>query len=156
MVNIILGMLVAAFFIMITIFAIYTWMVAWQDRDWMSLALAVIVTLMALLPVAYIIDSHQKDIATQDTQIVEVEVVDKVYHPSTTRIIIVDKTTIITPVAAKHLVTISSEQHIHTFNNESMYTSFQLGDKFEVELISYISKAGKVFDKEFKFLNQTP
>lgn len=141
---------------MVVVFAVYMWIAAWQDREGFYLMAAIIMTLIVLIPVAYIVDSHQMDIAVQNTQIVEAQVVDKVYHPSTTRVMIMGRTTVVTPVAAKYLVTISSEQHEHTFDNESMYNSFQLGDKFKIELISYTSEAGKVFNKEFKFLNQTP
>lgn len=131
---------------------IFIWIDAIRERSIVLMFLAVILTLIILMPVGYIVDSYQKEVSSPQIVTVEVEVINKVYHPGTTRVIIINKIPTVIPVAPKYLTTISSAEYTHTFDNQSIYEALELGDKFPMHLVSYVDKSGKVFSKEFKFI----
>lgn len=132
--------------------SIFIWIDAIRERNIVSMFLAVILTLIILIPVGYMVDSYQKEVSSQQIVTVEVEVINKVYRPRTTRVIIVNKVTTVIPVAPKYLTTISSAEYTHTFDNQPIYEALELGDKFPMHLVSYVNKSGKVFSREFKFI----
>lgn len=123
-----------------------------QDFDFGMFLMAIFMVVLCLIPIGMGYDYYQKETAQQEIVISDVEVMAKKYHPATTRIMIAGKTTRIIPVAAKYLTTIQSDKHSQTIDNRSIYDTFEVGDRFQMNLILYRNKDGKVFTKEFKFI----
>lgn len=118
----------------------------------MSLLLTIVMVGICLVPVGIAYDFYQKDNAQQQIIESDVEIIAKVYHPPSTRLVISGKTTTIVPVSAKYLLTIKSNNHTQTIDNKDTYNVFEVGDRFKMNLIQYADENGKVFTQEFDFI----
>ena len=119
-----------------------------------ALALAILLTIIALLPVAYIRDEYKKDTAAQSIEIVQVEVIKKKHTPARTTVIMSGKVPVSTYVAARYETTITDNDYTKTIDDKSWYDNLEIGDRFEVEKITYKDKSGEVFSKDFKLIER--
>lgn len=152
MLEMVLGLLVVALIIAMFGVTIFLIVDLFRDFNFMTLLLTIIVVVMCLIPVGVVYDTYQKDNAQQQIIETDVEIVKKVYHPPSTRLIISGKSTIIVPVSAKYLLTIKSNIHTQTIDNKDTYDAFEVGDRFKMNLIQYADENGKVFTQEFDFI----
>lgn len=152
MLEVVLIILMAVVFMGIVAVTMWTWWETFAERDGLALIVALLLTLILLIPVAIIVDNQKENNATQEVQTVQVEIMDKVYHPATTRVIIINKMTTIVPVAAKYLVTVKTGEFTHVFDNEQFFKEFELRDKFDMRLTNYIGKDGKLFEQKLNFI----
>ena len=152
MLEMVLGLLVLTLAITIFGTTIFLIISLFTDFDFMTLFLTIFMIIICLIPVGMVYDSYQKDNAQQQVIENDVVVISKVYHPPSTRLVLTGKTTTIVPVSAKHLLTIASIEHTQTIDDKNIYEAFEIGDKFKMNLVQYVNENGKVFAKEFKFI----
>lgn len=149
--EILVGILAVVIYLALIGLTIWGWKEFMCDRNLLIFGLAIMLTIMTLIPVGFIYDEVQKSRAETKVEVTQVEVVERKYSPPRTNIISNGKTITTVYIAAKHQITITDGDYRKTIDNKEMYDKFEVGDRFEMSKIIYKNKNGKVFSKDFKF-----
>ncbi len=152
MINVLIVILLLVVYILLVGFSIWIWKDVFLDFDWMLLGLAILLTILVLLPVGYIYDDVQKSKAVTEITTVEVEVTNKQYSPPRTNMIMSGKVLVPVHVSAKYEITVTDDDYTKVINNKQIYDEFEIGDIFKMNKIIYKNKSGEAFDRDFKFI----